>query len=131
VERLTYVRFVILKQDSESHSKRGVFQAAFDLRDSGTLSAHEETWLESELAWLREHLRSPACLREPENHRAISWFHPRARRPIEKVRSVVALLEQHGLHVQMLKTDDPGTVIYEDGWQVVAKPRRRRASRRR
>jgi hypothetical protein len=34
----------------------------------------------------------------------------------------VALLEEKGVKVQMLKTDSPGVVIYEDGWQVVAKP---------
>ena len=72
------------------------------------------------------HLKSPAVLREDGNERALSWFHPRATRPIEKVRSIAALLEEHGIVVDMIKTDDPGIVIYEDGWQVVAKPRRRR-----
>ena len=27
----------------------------------------------------------------------------------------------------MIKTEDPGTIIYEDGWQIVAKPRRGQA----
>jgi len=120
-----FIRFVILKQDRESHSRQGIFQAAIHLRDSGKLAAHEVNWLEDELAWLRMHVESPACLREQNNHRAISWFHPRAVRPIEKVRSIAALLVEHGVHVEMIKTDDPGTVIYEDGWQVVAKPHRR------
>lgn len=121
-----YVRFVILRKDQESHQPLGVLQAAFELRDSGKLEPHEIEWLESELAWLRMHLKSPSCLREPGNHRAISWFHPRAERPIEKIRSIGALLGEHGFHVEMVKSNDPGVVIYEDGWQVVAKPYRRK-----
>ena len=124
-----YVRFVILKQDHQSHSNQGVIQAAIELRDSGKLTTEEYNWLESELAWLRMHLKSPACLRKDGNDRAISWFHPRATRPIGKVRSIISLLKEHGVHVEMVKTDDPGTVIYEDGWQVVAKPRRRLTKR--
>lgn len=120
-----YVRFSTRQPLEHSPAPAGVFQAAFLLRDSGNLAPHEEEWLESELSWLRMHLKSPDCLREKGNERALSWFHPRATRPIEKVRSIAGLLEQHGIVVDMLKTDDPGIVIYEDGWQVVAKPRRK------
>ncbi|MCZ6817816.1 MAG: hypothetical protein O7F76_14110 [Planctomycetota bacterium] len=106
----------------------GVLQAAFELRDSGKLETHESAWLEKELDWLEVHLESPACLREPGTHRAISWFHPRAKRAIEKTRSIVALLEEHGVRVRMVTTDDPGTIVYEDAWQIVAYPRRRKRS---
>ena len=106
----------------------GVFQAAFELRDAGHLEAHEVVWIETELNWLKMHLKSPACLREPGNHRAISWFHPKAKRAVEKTRSIAALLEEHGVRVRMVTTDDPRTIIYEDAWQVVAQPRRRKGS---
>jgi hypothetical protein len=39
---------------------------------------------------------------------------------------LVHVLRAHGLLVELLKTDDPGIVIYRDEWQVVAKPRRGR-----
>ena len=125
-----YVRFVVGRQDPDSGSLEGVFQAAFALRDSGVLAAWEEEWLERELAWLRMHLKEPACLMNPEHRRAICWFHPRAKRPIEKVRSIAALLGERGVHVEAITSRDPGLVIYEDGWQVVAKPRHRRTGRR-
>lgn len=121
-----YLRFVIHRQDALSGSMQGVFQAAFELRDRGELAPHEDEWLRGELAWLKMHLKDPSCLADPENRRAVCWFHPRAMRPIERVRSIVALLREHGIAVTMLKSRDPGIIIYEDGWQVVAKPRRRR-----
>src|SRR5213080_4527435 len=115
----------------DSHSREGVFQAAIGLRDDGRLEPYEEEWLERELRWLRMHLPSPDCLRDEGNERAICWFKPEAKRVIEKVRGLVALLEAKGVPVAMLTTADPGTIIYEDKWQVVAKPRRKRPTRRR
>ncbi len=124
------IRFVTAKRCDQSGAMTGVFQAAFSLQERDVLEAWEEEWLERELAWLKMHLKSPACLSEPENRRAICWFHPRARRAIDKVRSIAALLAEHGELVTMKKTTDPGIVIYEDGWQVAAKPRHKRQRRR-
>ena len=123
------IRFCLLRRDTESHSPQGVFQAAIELRDSGQLETYEEEWLERDLAWLRMHLHSPDCLRDDGNHRAISWFKPGARNAIDKVRGIVALLESRGITVRMITTVDAGTIVYEDGWQVVAKPWRARAKR--
>jgi hypothetical protein len=72
------------------------------------------------------HLPSPKCLREERNERAICWFKPDANQAIDKVRGLVALLEAKGLPVETITTADAGTVLYEDKWQVVAKPRRKR-----
>ncbi len=121
-----YVRFVIPKQDLESHSLLGVFQAVFELREAGMLLPHEEQWLDAEIDWLNEHLKEPDCLGEPGTHRAISWFRSCATDPIEKVRSIVALLREKGLPVEMIKADNPGTILYEDDWQVVAIPPRKK-----
>ena len=120
-----FVRFCTLVRDPESHSPRGVFQAAFDIRDQ--LEDDELGWLERELSWLRMHLPSPDCLRQRGNERAISWFKPNATRAIDKVRGIIALLETKDVPVAMVTTNNPGAIIYEDQWQVVAKPWRRGA----
>mgnify|MGYP003644288705 FL=1 len=125
-----YVRFVLDRQDPDSGFCQGVFMAAGVLRDSGLLEPWEEAWLTRELDWCKMHLKVPACLKLPENRRAICWFHPRAKRPMEKVRSIAALLADHGYLVRMIKSRDPGQIIYRDGWQVVAKPPHRRTGRR-
>ncbi|HJZ94772.1 MAG TPA: hypothetical protein VKE40_28155 [Gemmataceae bacterium] len=125
------VRFCLRRRDADSHSPQGVFQAAIELRDAGQLEPYEEEWLERDLGWLRMHLPSPDCLRDEGNHRAICWFKPGARQAIDKVRGIVALRETRGIVVQMVTTADPGTVLYEDKWQVVAKPLRRQAARSR
>jgi len=40
------------------------------------------------------------------------------------VRAIKAILEEAGYHIEQIETRDPGVVIYEDGWQVVAKPKK-------
>ncbi len=120
------IRFCTLVRDPDSHSPQGVFQAALRLRNAGQMEAYEEAWLESELSWLRMHLPSPGCLRDRGNQRAICWFRHDASRPIGKVRGIVALLESKGIVVEMVTSADPGKIIYQDRWQVVAKPLRNR-----
>lgn len=117
-----FLRFAIFRKDEDSHSSLGVFQAIFELRDSGELQDYELEIVESELGWLKMHLKSPAVLQEGWTERAISWFKPEAERPIEKIRTLNHILVEHGYFVKMLKTETPGRVIYEDGWQVVAIP---------
>ncbi|HNO78413.1 MAG TPA: hypothetical protein PKN33_10175 [Phycisphaerae bacterium] len=68
----------------------------------------------------------PKVLSNEGTQRAISWFRSTANEPIQKVRDMAALLEVNDVHVRMVKTNDPGTVIYEDDWQVVAVPRKRK-----
>jgi hypothetical protein len=125
------VRFCILRRDPESHSPQGIFQAALELRDQGRLEGYEEDWLERELSWLRMHLPTPNCLRDKGNARAICWFKNSAQRAIDKVRGIVALLETKDMPVRMVATSDPGQIVYEDKFQVVAKPWRTRMPRRR
>ena len=111
----------------QSHKPMGVFQEAFELRDSGVLTPDEERVLEGHLSWLKMHLKSPAVLRDDGHHRAIAWFHPRAKEPIRRVRAIIELLREYGVYVEQITTQSPGIVIYEDGWQVVAKPSRKRS----
>ena len=45
-----------------------------------------------------------------------------AKQHIDRIREMVAILEDHGVSVRMLKTDRVGHIVYEDEHQVVAEP---------
>lgn len=122
---MMYIRFESFRKMETSAARLGIFQVAIQLRDSGKLNSYEQDILEDNLKWLNTHLKSPECLREEHNFRAICWFHFRAARPIEKVRTIMEILKEYGVQIEMVKTKDPGVIIYKDGWQVVAKPRKR------
>ena len=120
-----YLRFISREQDENSRSFVGVFTHVYRIRNSEELLPHEKETLEHSLGWLKMHLKVPAVLKDEGNERAICWFKDTAKRPMEHVWQLVHLLRDHGIHMELVKTNDPGVILYEDGWQVVAKPHRK------
>ena len=118
-----YVRFVTYDINAHSLTWQGVFHAVTDLKYREELEAYVYDWLDHDLEWLNEHLAVPPCFREQDVDEAVCWFHPRAHEPISRVRSLAAALDEHGVRVRMIRSCDPGRVIYEDRWQIVAAPR--------
>ena len=53
---------------------------------------------------------------------AISWFKPEATEHIAKIRKMGVILEDHGYAVEMIKTLNPGYIVYEDEFQAAAIP---------
>jgi hypothetical protein len=116
------IRFTTLATDPDSGHTGGVLVAAHTLRDDGDLTADEHHELRNAL--FNDHLHIPGELGQPENRRAISWFTPSADEAIRRMWHLKNLLDCHGHHVEVLRTSDPGTVVYQDAWQVIAKPRK-------
>ena len=118
------IRFTILAEDPDSGRTSGVLVAAHTLRDEGDLTVEEHQDLRLALSWFNDHLSIPAILKHTEHRRAISWFKPAASEAIRRMWQLKSLLDLHGYHVEVLRTSDPGTVVHEDDWQVIAKPRK-------
>lgn len=116
------LRFTTLSADPDSGHRAGVLVAAHELRDEGDLTVDEHTELRLMLSWFNEHLFVPSLLNDHEHRRAISWFRENAHEPIQKMWSLKRLLETHGVHTEILRTREPGTIVYEDKYQVIAKP---------
>ncbi len=120
-----YIRFQGKHPNLGTANKIGIFYLAFELRDEISLPSYAHEEIQRQLSWLAMHLKAPRVLEYSQHYRAISWFKPTAIEPIKRIRAIKAVLEDFGYHVDMVKTRDPGIVIYEDGWQIVAKPRRK------
>lgn len=126
-----YIRFQGKRPNPGTNSKLGIFQLAFELRDDPQTPEHAYQTLKENLEWLKMHLKSPTVLDEQSNFRAISWFKDSAEIPLKHIWEIRHTLEDHGYHIDLIKTDDPGNIIYADGWQVVAKPWRSKSKRKR
>lgn len=118
-----YLRFQTKIPDPQSGRPTGILVAAHQLRDSNRISTTDEKCLREYLSYFNEHLKIPACLKEPDHRRAISWF-KEGSKMIDRVWAVKVLLEEYDIFIDLITTRSPGNVIYEDGHQVVAKPRR-------
>ena len=117
-----YLRFQGQRSNLGTSSKLGIFQLAFELRDHHDTPKYVSDELNRNLAWLKMHLKSPDILKNDEHFRAISWFKPEAQEPLKRIWAIKAVLEEFGYSVDLIKSTEPGHVIYEDGWQIVAKP---------
>ncbi len=117
-----FVRFVILSSDSDTGKKTGILVAGHSLRDDGDISVEEHRELQIRLKWFNDNLHIPPTYDNPQNKKALSWFKDAAVKPIRYMWDLKRILDQHGLHVDVWKSRNPGRIIYEDGWQVVAIP---------
>jgi hypothetical protein len=61
----------------------------------------------------------PPDLNEPM---AILWFKDTATEHISRMRALCALLEHKDIAVDVIQTEKPGDIIYEDALQVAAIP---------
>lgn len=121
-----YIRFVAPSRHEDSHCLTGIFYAACQLLDSCRLSADEHECCDEILDWFNRHLPFPDRFsRSKRRHaggEAVCWFRDNAARYIRKVRELAAILHQHGMSVEMLRTSRPGYIVYEDSYQIVAVP---------
>jgi hypothetical protein len=98
------------------------------LREDGKLYSYEEERYDQIRKWFNDNLQKPTrfTASKPPFYRkkkkAISWFMNSAEQHIAHARSLIAILQNHGVSVQMPKTDCLGYVLYEDDHQIVAEP---------
>jgi len=123
----TYLRFAVADIHESSGKELGVFHAVLRLREEGKLYPHEEELHDRTRDWFNQNLEKPTRFtskppfyRKP--NKAISWFKDTAKDHINHVRDLVGILQNHGVAVQMLKTDRVGYAVYEDEYQIVAEP---------
>jgi len=121
-----FVRFVIHKNDADSGRRQGLFQAVSDLEHDNVLLEHEQEQYDEIYEWLRKHLKKPRSFtRSSKPHAknvALSWFKDSAVEHIAKMHALAQLLQAHGIAVDVLQTERPGYVVYEDSFQVAAEP---------
>ena len=119
-----YIRFVVAQLHDNSGKRKGLFHALGGLRDAGKLYPYEQDQEKALKKWFGTHLKKPALFsRSTKTHahkKALSWFKDSATEHISKMREMVAILEAHGVHVEVIQTERPGYIVYEDEFQVAA-----------
>jgi len=102
-----FVRFVV-GADGENHRwLTGIITEARLLRDRGQLAPYQTAWLEETYAWLNEHLPRPPFSTSNWGPEAVCWFKDTAETSIKKMWEIVALLEEHGTTVRLLRSKNP------------------------
>jgi hypothetical protein len=114
-----FIRFVVGADDEHHRLLTGLVTEARLLREKGELAAYEAERLEETYEWLNTNLPCPPFSSSDWSRDAVTWFKDSAHASIERMRELTVLLESHGRLVRMLRSDNPGKVLYEDRYQVV------------
>ncbi len=121
-----HLRFVVSQLDPDSGRRQGLFQAAASLEDRGALAVHEIGDYREVVNWFRENLAKPdrfsISTRPHARAQALSWFKADSAAHIAKMRALQRILEAHDVGVDVLRTERPGYIVYEDEHQVAAYP---------
>jgi hypothetical protein len=125
LEKHEYVRFVIGREDKESHVELGIFHAAGQALEWQNITGSDADELNELRAWFNENLEKPSSFGRDKLRLGICWFKTGSAEHISRIWAMVQILERNGVYVKKIRTDRPGYVVYEDAWQLVAEPFRK------
>jgi len=121
------VRYVVAERDRTSGHRRGFLRSAWYMDQDSLFSAAESARLQAIFKWFNENLPTPTRMSRNRNagHKkkhALSWFKDTAHAHLKYAREVADLMRIRDVVVEMISTDRPGYVVYEDEYQLVALP---------
>src|SRR5689334_1639060 len=121
-----YIRFITDRLDSQSGRRQGLFQAAYELRRGAHLTPVDGAHLNEILHWFGVYLARPSRLalsaRPHRKAQALCWYKHDADEHIARMWDIAAIVERYDAFVAMIRTRQPGYVLYEDDHQVAAYP---------
>lgn len=133
-EGVEYMRFQSPHRNSRGQFT-GVFGLVNNLAREGRLSEEREAFRRRGNRWFDAAYTDPSTV-DPSvyddtvNPGAAAWFKPSATHLLARVPGYLEILSAHGVECRLLRSADPGRVVYEDDVQIVVVPyaRSRRGS---
>ena len=102
----------------------GVMVAVDHLRRAGVLDAEQQALYLDIDDWFLEHLPNPPFYGDGNSIGAVTWFKTPVPPEMEsRVEQLRGLLRAHGVEHDVVHSDSPGEIIYEDDFQVGVVPR--------
>jgi hypothetical protein len=124
-----YVRFVCYRLVEGQRQRLGLFQALEEARDCAFAPAWALRQIGELYGWFKQNLAVPSRFERSyggQGRPGLSWFKPVAADHVRQMHQLKVAVEECGVHVEILTTRDPGTIIWQDEHQVVADPGNRK-----
>ncbi|MBB5869258.1 hypothetical protein F4553_002637 [Allocatelliglobosispora scoriae] len=123
---MRYIRFQSPEVDDRGRNV-GVFGLVNGLAKQGRLIEEQERFRRLNNDWYDAAYPDPATVDATVYDRelhpgAAAWFKVSAQHLVERVDGYLEILTAHGVACVVLRSDDPGRVIYEDDHQIVVVP---------
>ncbi|MEV0613568.1 hypothetical protein AB0I81_09605 [Nonomuraea sp. NPDC050404] len=105
----------------------GIFAACHHLRRAGHLTPEDEKLFTEVDTWFITQMPYPPFYADGNTIRAVPWFKPNATLLVAALAPLENLLFRYGVAYDTVRSPDPGTIIYEDEFQIGVLPYSRRA----
>jgi hypothetical protein len=118
-----YVRFVCFRLVEGQRQRLGLFQALEEARDCAFAPAWALRQIGEISVWFEENLKVPKQFEHSwggQGRPGLSWFKPAATEHISQMHQLKLAVEECGVHVEVITTRDPGSLIWQDEHQLVA-----------
>ena len=121
-----YVRYQAA-QPGRTGLRSGVYGLVNGLYRRGLLTAEQAAFRRAGNDWYNANMIDPGRA-APEVYdktlhpRAVAWFKESAVEMIERVAGYLEILEAHGVAWELVRSSDPGKILYEDEYQIIAEP---------
>lgn len=98
----------------------GIFAAVWRLEQAGLLTGEEQAvYHEVDKVWFQENLPNPPFYGDDKPGKPITWFKTAtAGFMLDKLQPLIDMLEKYAKPYDIVYTNFPGRIVYEDEWQV-------------
>lgn len=101
----------------------GIFVAVDHLRRAGRLSADDEETYFAVEDWFLEALADPPFYADGNSIGAVTWFRQAtAGGMLARLEPLRDILTRYGVEHELVLSQDPGVIVYEDDYQVGVVP---------
>ncbi len=122
-----FIRFITEENDSRTGKPKGICTLAYELIENGELYVEDEKSLKKCLLWVEKNVPIPTRFSRANNEYrkntgGLSWLKPEADEAVSRFWKVKNTIDIAGYSTKVVKTKNPGKMVYEDSFQIVAIP---------
>ena len=96
----------------------GIFGVIQSLKLQEKLNPQELSLFEDIEAWFISNLDQPDFYNNGNEIKGITWFKESSVEMLSKLQPLTQILDNHKIDYELKETAEPGTIIYEDSYQV-------------
>jgi len=117
---LKYVRIQGRETAYRTGMPVGIFAAVHRLQEAGLLTNEEKAiYHDVDQVWFQENLPNPPFYDDDKPGKPITWFKTATSGfMLEKLRPLMDMLEKYAKPYDLVYSNFPGRIVYEDEWQV-------------
>jgi hypothetical protein len=121
---MKYFRFCANYVSPYTRQRYGIFIAVWHLVRDKKVSPEDESAYWRAREWFEAHLPIPPYHQEGNPEKAITWFKESAMNSeiVQKLSIYRDIAARYGTDIELVSTESPGRVIYEDEYQIATVP---------